>query len=83
MARKVAIVETVPVADEVSNGLAAGDHVWFADRSNGRLTEHLATVDKVIGPTSLRLKVIDQGELRVFDAIGPWGNDSIQGWWRV
>ena len=59
------------------------DHVWFADRSHGRMTEHLATVIGVDSPTVLKLKVIDQGEARVFETVSPWNSDSICGWWKV
>lgn len=75
MARKLVITP--------KDGPAIGDRVWFADRSNGRLTEHLATVERAHSPTSLRLKVRDQGEERTFDAVSPWKSDSLQGWWKA
>ena len=76
------IDEVQPLAPPADDVPCAGDHVWFANRSHGRTTEHLATVTGGEGDT-LDLQVVDQGVAGEFVKIKPWGPDSLMGWWRI
>ena len=73
-----------PTATPTSpGGVAVGDLVWLADRSNGRITEHLAKVTVVRASGELTLLVRDNGTETRHDAVKPWADGSVIGWWRA
>jgi hypothetical protein len=73
-----------PTATPTSpGGVAVGDLVWFADRSNGRTTEHLGKIAAIGRDGALALVVRDQGEERRFEDVKPWVADAVRGWWRA
>ena len=66
----------------VTDGLKPGDYVWMADRSNGRVVEHLATV-VLVKPDTLTLLVKDNGTPNRIAYVAPWSSSSVIGWWRT
>lgn len=71
-----------PKKAAITDGLKPGDYVWMADRSNGRVVEHLATV-VLVKPDTLTLMVTDNGNPTRIADVAPWGSDSVLGWWRA
>jgi hypothetical protein len=57
-----------------------GDHVWFFDRRNGRITENIARVHTLNADGTLAIVVNDQGSNRVHAFAPEWKSGATHGW---